>query len=183
MIDINIASQTKLLLFALGLGFIIGIIYDIFRIIRLSISRGRAAVFVQDILFFIIFSAVTFVFCLTLNNGKIRLFIVLSEILGFLIYYISFGAFVIRVSGKIIYYIKKFFTLMAKVISAPILFFHRIILKIFKKISKIIVKRGKKTGKKLKYLLQRNTILLYNVHNKLSLKRKKQSGVRLDEDF
>lgn len=175
MYGITVAAQTKNLLLGLGLGFIIGIIYDIFRIIRLSISRGRTAVFIQDILFFLLFSGITFSFCLGVNNGEVRFYIIFAEVLGFLIYYFSFGSFVIKLSDTVISALRRFFSFVFKLFKTPVLFIFRIFSLIFGKISKFTRKSSKKVGKKLKFLLQRNYSLLYNTVGGVFAKRKKKS--------
>jgi len=171
----DVSAQTKNMLLSVGMGFIFGIIYDIFRIIRLSLSggRGKVAVFVQDVLFFLLFSGMTFAFCLSVNEGELRFYIVFIELLGFLIYYFSFGVFVIKVSDKIIFFIKRVFSLLVRLVSLPISFLLRIISLIFSKISFIVKKSSKKTGKYLKFHLQNNIHIVYNTFGKLAPKKKK----------
>ena len=48
---LSLATQTKNFLLSLGFGFIMGIFYDLFRIIRISISKGKIATVISDILF------------------------------------------------------------------------------------------------------------------------------------
>ena len=87
MYMLTIADQTRLFLLALGLGFLLGIVYDLFRVVRMAFTMRRAGVFIQDVLFFLTCAAVTFVFLLAVNQGEIRGFIIAGEGLGFLIYY------------------------------------------------------------------------------------------------
>ncbi|MDR1631165.1 MAG: spore cortex biosynthesis protein YabQ [Oscillospiraceae bacterium] len=173
MYGVPLAVQTRVMLLALGLGFLIGILYDVFRIIRLSISRGRAAVFVQDILFFFLFSGITFAFCLSQNNGEVRFYIIFAEILGFLIYYFSFGAFVIRVSDKIINALRTLFELIIKAVSFPVALLFRVLRTIYRFFVKVGQKNSKKFGKKLKFLLQRNRSVLYNTFGKVFIQKNK----------
>lgn len=179
MYGIPIAVQTRVMLLALGLGFIIGIIYDIFRIIRLSISRGRTAVFVQDILFFFLFAGLSFAFCLSQNNGQVRFYIIFAEVLGFLIYYFSLGSLVIRLSDKIIAAIKKLLEQILRLISLPINLIFRIFKRIFSFFVRITKKNSKKYGKKMNFLLQRNRSMLYNVFGKVFIQKKEnQKGTQ-----
>ena len=103
MYMLTIADQTRLFLLALGLGFLLGIVYDLFRVVRMAFTMRRAGVFIQDVLFFLTCAAVTFVFLLAVNQGEIRGFIIAGEGLGFLIYYFSFGLLAVRVSLSLIH--------------------------------------------------------------------------------
>lgn len=176
MYGVPLAVQTRVMLLALGLGFLIGILYDIFRIVRLSVSRGRAAVFIQDILFFFLFSGITFAFCLSQNNGEVRFYIVFAEVLGFLIYYFSFGAFVIKVSDTIINALRKLFELIVKLISFPVALVFRVLRGIYRFFVKISQKNSKKFGKKIKFLLQRNRSVLYNTFGKVFVQKNKNKN-------
>ena len=52
MYMLTIADQTRLFLLALGLGFLLGIVYDLFRVVRMAFTMRRVGVFIQDVLFF-----------------------------------------------------------------------------------------------------------------------------------
>ena len=44
-------QQVRIFLYAVGFGFFIGIVYDLFRTLRLMLSGGKKAFIVSDILF------------------------------------------------------------------------------------------------------------------------------------
>jgi xanthosine utilization system XapX-like protein len=50
------SEQLNLFLLSLGAGFVLGVVYDILRTIRLTISKGKTIIFIFDILYFLIFS-------------------------------------------------------------------------------------------------------------------------------
>ena len=81
------SEQLNLFLLSLGAGFVLGVVYDILRTIRLTISKGKAIIFIFDILYFLIFSLATFLFFLAVNKGEFRSYMIIGEILGFLFYY------------------------------------------------------------------------------------------------
>mgnify|MGYP002244696904 CR=1 FL=1 len=115
MYMLTIADQTRLFLLALGLGFLLGIVYDLFRVVRMAFTMRRVGVFIQDVLFFLTCAAATFLFLLAVNQGEIRGFIIAGEGLGFLIYYFSFGLLAVRVSSFLVHAIHRLFF----VISVP----------------------------------------------------------------
>ena len=71
---------------SLGLGAIFGALWDIFRILRLGIPLGRMFIFLQDIIYFAIICILTLIFFYFFTFGGFRLFVLLGEFLGFLIY-------------------------------------------------------------------------------------------------
>ena len=119
---LSLAQQTRGFLLSLGFGFIMGIFYDLFRIIRISISRGKVATIISDILYCIFLCFALFLFCLTINEGEIRLYLLLGAGAGFCVYYFSLGVIVFSLNEKIIGFIKKVFLRIFKILSFPFVF-------------------------------------------------------------
>lgn len=88
---ISLSQQYTAFFYSLVIGVGLGVVYDIFRITRLLFPKSFFLTFFQDILFWIISLVVTFFFSLVYNNGELRLYIIIAEILGFLAYYFTFG--------------------------------------------------------------------------------------------
>ena len=102
-------SPSVLIFFmSLGLGAIFGALWDIFRILRLGIPLGRMFIFLQDIIYFAIICILTLIFFYFFTFGGFRLFVLLGEFLGFLIYYLTIGHVVFAVFKIIIRFIHKF---------------------------------------------------------------------------
>ena len=97
----GIASQTRLFLFAVGFGFILGILYDVFRTLRMIISGSKIFVIFMDILYFAVCGFLIFCFSLVIDYGRIRMFSLAGNALGWLIYYFSFGAIAIKVTSLV----------------------------------------------------------------------------------
>lgn len=175
MYMLTIADQTRLFLLALGLGFLLGVVYDLFRIVRMAFTMRRVGVFLQDILFFLTCAAATFLFLLAVNQGEIRGFIIAGEALGFLIYYFSFGMLAVRVSGFLIRTIRRFFHL----IFTPFRVLLRLLGRVFGKIGIFVSKTSKKIAKKSKFNLKHDKTLLYNLIKNAGIRKrrtKKGSG-------
>lgn len=176
MYMLTIADQTRLFLLAIGLGFLLGVVYDLFRVVRMAFTMRRAGVFIQDVLFFLVCAAVTFVFLLAVNQGEIRGFIIAGEVLGFLIYYFSLGLLAMRVSSFLVHATQRIFYL----ISVPFRALMRLLKRLFGKIGISVKKTSKKIAKKSKFNLKHDKTLLYNLVKKAGVrkqqKRKEDGG-------
>lgn len=169
----GLAEQTEIFLYSLGFGLLLGILYDVFRIPRLIFIRSKSFVFFADLLYFAICAFLTFCFIMVVDSGRVRLYVALGEILGWFIYYFSFGAIAIRVTDAAARFFRGVFRSVSK-------FFKRIFDKIFIRTGKIALffkKIIRKNNKKVKFNLQKHRGMVYNLYsyiknNKLSKKEK-----------
>lgn len=161
--SLSLATQTRNFLFSLGMGFVLGLFYDIFRVIRLCISKNKIAFIVFDVLYCIFFGFSTFIFFLTVNEGEFRLYLIMGECIGFGVYYFSLGAIVFSKAEILVDKIKLCFKRFFQLLFAPIKW---ILLKfgsVFDKILKKGRKRTKNIKNKSKFLLKVDKHLLYNL--------------------
>ena len=105
--------------FFVGIGF--GIYYDILRLFRLTV--GLDLFF--DLLFWVSCSFVTFSYLLIFNNGEIRWIYLVTILVGFLVYILSFGKLFLPIQKTIAKKVKK-------VLQLPYLLYYNIKVK-FKK--------------------------------------------------
>ena len=87
--------QTFLL--ACALGVLLSIFYDVFRVLRLVAQWQTLQIFFQDIIYFTVCGFFTFTFALATNCGNVRFYIVAGEIIGWCVYHLTFGGFIMRV--------------------------------------------------------------------------------------
>ena len=118
-------------------GFLIGILFDIFRILRKSFKTKDFITYVEDILFWLLAGAIVLFSIFKFNNGELRGFIFIGILIGTLIYMLLFSKIFIKINLYIINFIKKVFYF---IIIIPIKFIYKIIDGIiFKPISFIII--------------------------------------------
>ena len=115
----NISSQLQVFLYSIGFGFILGSVYDFFRIYRAMTTKKNKSIPVQDILFFLICSIITFMFLLVVNNGKFRLNIFVAMVTGFSVYYLTVGRFSINIIVLASKRIKIIINTISMIIIAP----------------------------------------------------------------
>ncbi len=97
------AVQISVLFKAVGVGYLIGILFSFFSFLN-SISKNSIAVFIRDLLFFIMNAVISFLFLLKYNSGIIRFYILAGESIGFLLFHLFPGsiaeAFIRRIFGN-----------------------------------------------------------------------------------
>lgn len=86
-----IAGEALLFLSSCLLGGAFGVVYDCFRVLRLFIPTGEKLAFMEDGIFFLLITIVNFLFFLSRTYGKLRVFLLIGELLGFLVYYLTAG--------------------------------------------------------------------------------------------
>lgn len=154
-------------------GIIIGLVFDIFRILRKSFKTTDILTYIQDSIFWIITGSILIYTIFKFNNGELRSYVFWGIIVGLTIYFLLFSKVFIKVNVKIIQIIKKIFQITIKLILYPLKiifgFIRKTLLKpisfifinirknitdIFKKIfnSKIKNKLLQKKSKKIRHL-------------------------------
>lgn len=131
-------------LYSIVVGAGIGVIYDVFRIIRIILPKTKTIIFFEDILFCLTATPVMSILIFNVGSGIVRGFSIIGAIIGFSIYYFTIGKIVYRLSNIIIAFIKKILRLLYHLITAPFVFI------------------GQKT-----YMLSKKVIRLIKFHNKL----------------
>ncbi len=108
-------------------GILIGLLFDIFRILRKSFKTPDVLTILEDIFFGITSGAILLYSIFKFNNGELRIYILLGVLIGISVYILVFSKIFIKVSVKIISIIKLIFKIA---IIKPIKFFYKIIKKL-----------------------------------------------------
>ncbi len=144
----NISSEIQINFFVLSLllGVLLCVVFDFFRVLRLIGLNGKISVFIEDMLFFIITAFCIFAFYMKITDGKFRLIVPVSALLGFVIYRVTIG--------KLLFFIiKKIVNVIIKIINFV---YKNITLKVFKFISKAIKKITQPVAKFFKEIVYKN---------------------------
>ena len=126
-------------------GFIIGLLFDFFRILRKSFKTSDFITYIQDTLFWILTGLLILYSIFVFNDGQIRLFMFLGIFIGIIIYILLLSKYIIKINVFIIQKIKnilsypfKFILLIArKIFYKPIIFLSINIRKMTKNFKKI----------------------------------------------
>ena len=69
MWEITVKSQILTFFYAVTLGIILSVLFDFFKTIRISYKHNNIFVFIEDIVFFLISTFLTFMFLMARCNG------------------------------------------------------------------------------------------------------------------
>lgn len=139
----EIYSQLFCLLMFTLTGIAIGILFDIFRILRKSFKTADIITYLQDVLFWILAGLIVLFAIFRFNNGEIRSYLFVGIAIGILLYMLTMSKLIVKYCVKLIQW-------LTKIISYPF----RIIGKFFQK---LIIKPISQLVQKLKIILQKNT--------------------------
>lgn len=156
----GLSVQTEIFLLSLGFGFLLGILYDVFRTLRLIISSSSWFTVFADIVYFMLCAFLVFCFNLAVDSGRIRLYVLLGDLLGWMIYYFSLGEISIRLSNRIISSVKRCF----RAVLTPIIRLKNRFERKFGKTVSFSKKIIRKFNKKLKFDLQKYKGMVYNLN-------------------
>ena len=121
-------------------GVAIGVLFDIFRILRKSIKTPNIIIYIEDILFWILAGLLILYNIWYFNDGEIRIYMFLGIIIGLLLYMSTLSNIIIKIFSKILQTIIKVLEIPFKTIIA---IFRKIITTIVPFFIKIVKKRKK----------------------------------------
>jgi len=87
-------------------GFLIGLLFDIFRILRKTFKTPNFITYIEDIIFWILSGIMLLYSIFKFNNGELRAFIFIGVFLGTMLYMLVFSKLLINVSMYIINTVK-----------------------------------------------------------------------------
>ncbi len=163
MYSVPQGRQLTIFICAIGAGFLLGILYDVMRTLRLSFTKSKAALILFDTVYFLLCGIISFLFILATNKGEVRFYILGGEIIGWLFYYFSFGIVAVRVTDIIVKLLDKTKSILIRVIIAPLRLIYGFFNRINKKLHVFFEKSKKKSRKIRKKHLQKLRLYVYNL--------------------
>ena len=105
----SLSYECLIFLYSVILGAFLGVVFDVFRVIRAIVPHNSFIVAFEDILFILIWALSLVVFSVELSGGIIRFFCFFGTFLGFAIYFFTVGKIIITLIRKISLFIRRFF--------------------------------------------------------------------------
>lgn len=112
----EVYNQLFCLLIFILTGLVIGILFDIFRILRKSFKTTDFITYLEDIIFWILTGCIMLFSIFIFNNGEIRSYVFIGIAIGIILYMLVISRFFIRISVNIIKFIKRILSYPIKLI-------------------------------------------------------------------
>lgn len=91
-----LSSQVVIFIYSVGFGVLLGLVYEVFTVLRMLLSDKKWAYVLCDAAFSLIGSILSFFFMVLFNNGIVRLNLVLAQLVGGLCFHFSVGKYLIK---------------------------------------------------------------------------------------
>lgn len=165
MNTIAIEQTYSFLIFVIN-GILIGILFDIFRILRKSFQTPDIITYIEDSLFWILAGLTTLIILFRFNDGELRLYTFLGIILGVLVYMLTLSKLFIKINVTIITFLKNIFGKMIKILIYPFQCIIKLLQRIFFRPFSFIIINFKKIISQLTKSLQKVGNKAKNIKNK-----------------
>ena len=159
-----IINQANLFLVFTINGIIIGILFDIFRILRKSFKTSDIITYFEDLIFWIATGILLLYSIFTFSNGEVRFYMFLAVFFGCIIYMLLLSKYFIQINVKIIQILKKAISTIISFIILPI----KVIIKFLKKIFFKPIKLITINIKKIKFDIQKNIKIPFKIQKNKS---------------
>lgn len=112
-------DQIRLVVYNIAAGFLIGMLFDIYRLIRGDIS-SKILASIEDIAFWIIAAFIIFGFMMYTNSALITIYVLLIIIFGIYIYICLISSFFRKMVKILVKFILKLLRIIVNIIVYPI---------------------------------------------------------------
>ena len=132
----NSINQLYLLCIFTLSGFLIGILFDIFRILRKSFKTPDFITYIEDFIFWSLTGIYLLFIIFKFSFGEIRIFMFAGLIIGFIVYMVTLSKYFISINVKIITFLKNLILKILRVIAFPFITIYKFLKRlIFKPIT------------------------------------------------
>ena len=118
-----VSNQANLFIIFSLVGVIIGLLFDVFRILRKMINSNDILTYIEDIVFWILTGIIIIYAMYRFCDGELRFFMILGIVFGTIIYLLTISKYIIK-------FFTIFFNIIKKIIVYPITLLHNITRKV-----------------------------------------------------
>lgn len=174
---ITLSEQTLIFLYSCLFGVLLSCYFDVFRVIRLICGNRKTVTLVCDLLFFLSGTVFVYLFFVRFCSGQIRVYVLIGELLGFLICHFSVSALFMRFAVFVVRLVRRILRFLAKPWIAVFRFFR----KKFQKHHQKAEEKRKNRKKNMENSLQPHRNVVYNLLKIYRKQSKKEDTVREKE--
>ena len=154
MLDIDSSKEIYIFILSINQGIILGLLYDVYRVMRKSFKPKKISNLLGDVFLWIIITFIVFMFLLNHLNGIFRGFVFIGFFIGGMFYLKVLSYFIFPILFKTFKLILYLISEIIKIITYP-----------FKKIS-IFLKKRKTKNKKIFSVFIKETRKYLKIVNK-----------------
>lgn len=169
--------EELILLFASAvLGCVLGVVFDIFRALRIIIPHKTFMTAAEDVLFMLIWAGSIVCFVSVFAKGDFRIYYIVGSVIGFILWRVTAGNPLVRLLSAVFGFV---FGLFGKIF-LPV---KRMLMCSFRKCRNKFVKNAKNDRKKKNIwsaLLIEVRQMLYNIFNRKKMKGREKHGSEKD---
>lgn len=165
----TVSEELRLFGLSCIMGAAVGVAFDAVRAVRLIFPHNKLLVAFEDTAFLLLYSTALTAFAAAAARGELRMYFVIGNILGFLVYFVTLGSIVMKT-------LRKLFLIAGACLK---LIFHPVKLifaSLYKKVNVKFVRNLQikvKRFKKIKIVLLNCPLMLYN-----KMENKKRKNVK-----
>ncbi len=113
---LSLSNQAYIFFISIIIGLIIGFLYDFFRLLRKIVNHKNSTVYIEDFIFWLLSTFISFYILLHKNNLEFRFYLLLGIFLGLIFYFLCISHFVMNITIKAIKLILKPVKFIAKLL-------------------------------------------------------------------
>ena len=121
-------------------GMLIGVLFDIFRILRKNIKTNDFITYIEDIVFWIITGMIIIYSMYIFSDGELRFFMIAGIIIGAIIYLLTISEYIIKISMFLISFLKKLIAIPVKITNNLIILLTRLVKRLLSPIQHLLIK-------------------------------------------
>ena len=96
-------------------GILSGFIFDLFRCKRKNFATSNILVYVEDLVFWIIIGGIALYTSYIATSGQVRVYMLISMLLGAMVYFLTFSKICYKVFETLCRYIKRLLEVFLKI--------------------------------------------------------------------
>ncbi len=116
---LSIDEQAGIFAYVFMSGVASGVFYDLIELFRMNIKHGRAAVCIEDIIYWIVVIILLFLFLLDKNYADIRFFNIMGFFAGMILYNVFVSPIVIKILAFVCRIIRAVIRLLCEILLTP----------------------------------------------------------------
>ena len=154
----TVSEELRLFGLSCLFGGALGVLWDIFRTVRLLLPHNWFLVALEDIAYLLFYGIFLTAFTTAAARGELRAYYIIGNLAGFVLYLLTIGNIVTSAMKKIFYAVKRVLLVITSPIRKSFVLLGKKVVVKFVGTSKVVVQRFKK----IKILLRTHSILMYN---------------------